>query len=371
MLIGIDASRANKKEKTGTEWYSYYLIQEFKKLNSEGDQFILYSKEALCDGLENLPPNWRSKILTSSLRRFWTQWRLSWEMIKDKPDILFVPAHTIPLIHPKRTVTTLHDIGFERFPEIYNFQELAYHRFSARFAIKHAKRVITVSNFSKQEMIDIYGADPEKISVVYNGYNSDLYKKLPKEEASSILEKYNISQPYFLFLGRLEEKKNVAGLIRAFNLLMRDERFGDYKLVLVGRSGYFGYQKIKDEIFHSPVKDKILELGWVEEQDLPAFYNGATAFIFPSFYEGFGIPITEAMACGTPVVCSNRAALPEIAGGAGILIEPENFEEFGRKMGEVVNDENLRRTLIEKGLERAKLFSWKKCAEETMKILKQ
>lgn len=373
MLIGIDASRANKFHKTGTEWYSYHLIQELKKLNTKSDQFILYSKEALRGGLKDLPEGWQSKVLCWPPKKLWTQLRLSAEMLINKPDVLFVPAHTIPLVHPRNTITTLHDVGFERYPEIYSKKELAYHRFSARFALRHAKHIITPSEFSKREIIELYNADPSKISVIYNGYDKDKYKILSKEEVNSILDKYNLNKPYFFFVSRLVEKKNVVGLLEAFQkfieLGIRNHELG-INLVLVGEPGY-GYDKIKKTIGESGVKEKIIELGWVPEEDMPALFNGATAFVFPSFYEGFGIPVLEAMACGTPVICSKRASLPEVVGEAGILIDPQNIGELTKEMVRVTSDENLRHDLRERGLKQAQNFSWGKCAEETYRVLRQ
>jgi len=382
MLIGIDASRANKLHKTGTEWYSYHLIQELKKLNTDSDQFILYSKEKLQGDLGELQENWKSKILRWPPKKLWTQLRLSWEMLVHKPDVLFVPAHTIPVIHPKNTITTLHDVGFERYPEIYSKKELAYHRFSARFALKHAKRIITPSNFSKQEMIDIYETNSDKISVIYNGYDRNKYKVLPREEIQKVLDKYSLDKPYFFFVSRLVEKKNVIGLIKAFRIFIesgirnprpRQAKRGGHEsginLVLVGEPGH-GYGRIKKAIENSAVKDRIIKLGWVAEEDMPALFNGAMAFVFPSFYEGFGIPVLEAMACGIPVIASNKASLPEIVGKAGLLVDPKNIEELAKKMGKVVSDEGLRSEMREKGLKQAQKFSWEKCAEETYRILK-
>lgn len=372
MLIGIDASRANRIKKTGTEWYSYYLIQEMKKLESGESRFVLYSREPLRGELAELPAAWSSKVLAWPPRKLWTQLRLSYELVRHCPDKLFVPAHTIPLIHPPDTITTLHDIGFEKFPKLYSAAELIYHRFSAKLAIKKARHIITVSHFSKQEMVEIYGAPPQKISVVYNGYNDRIYRRLNEKTTNEILTEQQIKKPYLLFVGRLEEKKNIKRLVQAFAILKKKLKLKPYdlNLVLAGRPG-FGYNKIREEIEKNDLADSVIEPGWLGEEKLPALYNGAEVFVFPSLYEGFGIPLLEAMACGTPVVTSKITSLPEIAAGAGLLVNPENPEDIAEAIEKILNDKNLKSELISKGLERVKNFSWEKCACETLEVIRE
>ncbi len=368
MLIGVDASRANNIEKTGVEWYSYHIIRAMMKKDRK-NRYFLYSREPLQGGLEDRPGNWESRVLKWPFR-LWTQLRLSWEMLINSPDILFISAHAIPFIHPhgpKRTITTLHDIGFERFPELYSPAERAYHRWAVKFALKHVDTAITVSQFSKDEMIRAYGADPEKIKVVHLAYDHESYRVIMDQRAiNNVLHKYNIDRPYLLYVGRLEKKKNTLRLIKAFARL-NDK---DMKLVLVGKKG-FGSEKAEAYIEKEGLKDRVIMPGWVEQDDLPYLLNGARAFIFPSLYEGFGMPILEAMACGCPVLCSNTTALPEVAGDAALLINPCDKKELARGMEMIIEDIELRNMLINRGLQRAKDFSWEKCAEETMKILEK
>lgn len=400
MIIGLDASRANKKEKTGTEWYSYYLIQEMKKISDQNDQFILYSKEALSGGLENLPSNFKSKVLKWPPKFLWTQIRLSWEMLWHRPDLLFITAHTIPLFHPKNTICTLHDVGFERLPDLYSKEqigyqpslwkklvklmvkiftlgkygntELDYHRFSARFALKHAKKVITVSQFSRQEITDIFAANPEKIIVIYHGYDQKKYRAhLEQTKIDNILKKYQIDKPFFLSIGRLEEKKNTAGLIEAFGLFKnwKNEKI-NYQLVLVGSPGY-NFQKVKDKIEKYHLKDSVIMPGWMPEDEIPYLMGAAEIFIFPSFYEGFGVPLLEAMACGTPIITSNLSSLPEVADWAALLINPYNPTEIASAMIKLTKDKDLRNELVKKGWQRIKNFSWSICARKTLEVLKK
>jgi glycosyltransferase involved in cell wall biosynthesis len=448
MIIGIDASRANKIQKTGVEWYSYYLIEELKKvtsnchcdfnchceedpstdsgqtLQSRGpsviarspdllvrttkqshkNRYILYSDKLLQGDLAKLPSNWQSKVLKWPPKFLWTQLRFSWEMLivylqivfrriaslvrfrsapadllamtEGRPDVLFIPAHVIPIIYPKRVVTTIQDLGFERFPEVYSWWQRFYLRWSTKFALKHAEKIIVPSEFTKKELIDLYSLGfslkelENKIKVIYHGYDEKTYRIIKDLRFKNKDSKFK-SQEFILYIGRLEKKKNVLGLIKAFkifktyNLQPTTYKLKSYNLILIGQPG-FGYEEIKKEL--KDQKD-IIELGWVEQKDLPYFLNKAFLFIIPSFYEGFGLPVIEAMACGTPVIASQAGSLPEITGGAALLFNPNKPEELAEAMKKVLEDENLRKKLQAKGFEQAKKFSWSKCAKETLSMI--
>ena len=372
MTIGIDASRANKSEKTGTEWYSYHLIQELKKITDPKDQFVLYSREKLRDEIGDLPPNWQSRVLNWAPKKLWTQIRLSWEMWQRPPEMIFIPAHTIPLIHPDKVVTTCHDVAFLRLPEAYDWLALRYHKFAIKFVIRHAAKIISVSEFTKNELVEFFKISPGRIAVVPNGYDSERYKVIEDKEAvAKVLEKYKITEPYILYAGRMELKKNTPGLVEAFGLLKKSSKFQvpSYKLVLVGQPG-FGYEKVIKAIADNDLQNDVIMPGWVGKHDLPHLMNGAAVFVFPSLYEGFGIPILEAMACGTPVVASGIPALREVAGEAAYLVDPYSPENMAEGINRVLTDEHLREDLKIRGLERARQFSWERCAKETWEVLR-
>ncbi len=397
MLIGIDASRANLQHKTGTEWYAYHLIQNFKKIADPRDQFILYSKDKLKGDLGVLPNNFSSKVLGWPPKFLWTQLRLAWEMIWHKPDVLFVPAHTIPIFHPSKTITTLHDVGFEHDAKLYSTNkigpadsllkkilalvvriltlgkygssELDYHRWAARFALKHARTIITVSQFSKNEILNYYPTDPKKLKVIYHGI-SDIYKKITdSKKISEVLKKIGVNTPFFLYVGRWEQKKNTAGLIEAFNEFIKTDPI-NHKLVLVGRPA-FGFEEIKKKMNEYTLKKRILLLDWQPEENLAVLYNAATAFVFPSVYEGFGLPILEAMKCGSPVITSNQGAMKEIAGNAALLVNPKETSAIAQAMSKITSDQTFRQRLIESGFKRAAMFSWEKSASLTLDTLKK
>jgi len=371
-LIAIEAARPNRRQKTGTEWYGYHVIQQMKKIaDPREDRFILYSNSPLHSGLEKMPnKSWREKELGWLLPRFWTQGRLSFEMLINPPDVLYVPAHAMPIIHPKKTVVTLHDVGFERFPELYSKPDLWYHRWSAKYVISQAAKIITVSHFSKNELIELYAAPAEKIHVTHLGFDSDRYKAIDNQDKiDRVLEKYNIKKPYIFYIGRLEKKKNIPLLVEAFGRYKRQNKPDEHRLVLVGRPG-FEYEKIKESVKRYDLADWVIEPGWVPEEDIPYLYNGATCFAFPSRYEGFGIPLLEAMATETPILASRAASIPEVAGDAALYFQTDDIESLVANLRAILRDEVLRDQLRKNGRKRARAFSWEKTAKNTLDILK-
>ncbi|MFH0854094.1 MAG: glycosyltransferase family 1 protein [bacterium] len=376
MIIGIDASRADKKIKTGTEWYSYFLIEELKKITAgTGHKIILYSREPLHGDLAKLPANWENKILKWPPKYLWTNIRLSLEMLLNPPDVLFIPAHSVPLLHPENTVVTWHDIGFEKFKHLYTPQTYWYHKWTVRYSLKHAKKVIVISEFTKNEILELFKISADKMAVIYNGYDNNKYHMdLEKNNIREVLDKYKILSPYIFFIGRLEEKKNIAGLVKAFAKLRESARIGNLingnnlKLVLAGRRGY-GYEKVEKIIKENNLQDDVIELGWTAQEDVPYLLAGASIFCFLSFYEGFGIPILEAMACGVPVLASDISVLKEVAGNAAIFVDSRSIENIARELEKLLKDKALRDEFILRGLEHVKNFSWEKCARKTWKII--
>lgn len=422
MLIGIDASRANRKFKGGTEWYSYYLIRELAKIDSK-NQYILYSDKPLSGGLVDLTGetnrtdyktkidkggwqkitsrhnNFEAKILNWPFTYFWTQIRLSWEMFFYPPDVLFIPAHTLPFIHPAKSVVTIHDIGFERDQGLYGSDKIGprefisekivnllvslfthgkfkpnvldYHSWSVRFALKHAKAIIAVSNFTRNEIIDVYHAGKNKIKVVYNGFNDAIYKKIESsEKIEQVLDKYGIKSPYIFYVGRLEKKKNTPALVNAYAIMREKYKNIRHKLVLAGNAS-LGFDEVKYVIQEFNLNEEVIITGWIPEPDLPYIYNGASLFVFPSCYEGFGIPLLQAMACSVPIAASAIAPLLEIAAGAAWFFNPQDKYDMAEKMAEVLLDKKLANGLINGGASRVKDFSLAKCAKETLAALEK
>ena len=374
MLIGIDASRANKSKKTGVEWYSWHVIQNLKELTKGSEHsWVLYSNEALKNSLEKLPKNWYEIRAHWPVKKGWTQVRLSYELWRRPSDVFFIPAHVLPRIAPKKTVVTVHDVGFRRLPQLYKSRDRRFHEWSTKDIAKRAERVITVSEFSGREISELYGIDPSKIAITPNGIDHDRYRPISDpEEIEERLTRYRIPKPYFLAIGRLEAKKNTANLIKAFTLFKARRGVGDpTKLVLIGNPG-FGFEEIKKAIADSNVKQDILQLGYIPEADKPAIINGAQAFIHPSWYEGFGIPPVEAMACGCPVLSSDAASLPEVLGkDAALYFPPGELEGMVQAMTRIQDESGLAQKLRVAGITRASGYTWKNTAELTLPVLTQ
>lgn len=421
MIIGIDASRANREHKSGTEWYSYYLIREISKLDSE-NQYILYSDKPLSGGLADLASsdhlavtsefkydldgyqiiksphnNFKARVLHWPFWNFWTLGRLTIEMILKKPEVLFIPAHALPLITPKKTVNTIHDVSFKIEGDVYQKEQMGSRRrfwrgvveiivrlltrgkygansrdyldWSVKHSLKHSKRIIAISEETKNEIEKNYGGQGEKIAVIYNGYNREIYP--PAADArkqEEILSKYGISKPFILNVGRLERKKNTPLLIEGFARAKHLSKTIKEKLVLVGDAS-FGYDEVKYTIEEFELDDDVIMPGWVDEADMPYIFSAASAFIFPSRHEGFGIPVIQALACGLPVACSDIQVLREVAGDAVLFFNNKDKDDLARAIEQIINDKNLRDSLIAKGLERAKKYSWEECARETLAVI--
>jgi glycosyltransferase involved in cell wall biosynthesis len=364
MFIGLDASRANNVTKTGVEWYSYHLIQGLKKFDND-NRYFLYTPNKLNQELGKLPNNFEEKILKWPSSFFWTKGRLSLEMLFNKPDILFVPAYTFPFVGGKKNIITWHDLAYERFPEYYSRRELLSLKTGAKRMLKMADKILTVSNFTKSELMEIYNLESARIEVINLGLDSEKYN-LNKIKPTS-LDKFELTKPYLIFIGRLEEKKNIVNLIKGFNLLKTKFHL-DYQLVLIGSSGY-GKKKIFKEINESPYKKDIKIFGWLPEEEKINLLAKAKIFIYPSFYEGFGLPLLEAMSLKVPIVASDIPVHREIAENAAIFFQPTNFEELAKTINELANNNELKLDLINRGLERVKNFSWEKTCKKTISVI--
>lgn len=357
MLIGFDGSRAFRKNKTGTEEYSYQLLKALSKIDHK-NRYSVYVRElpttCLPAGKANyqLPTNF--SIRKISWPRFWTQGGLAIQTFRDRLDVLFVPSHTLPIIRNPglKTVMTVHDLGVEYLPKLHQLKQQIYLKYITRYQLKSATKLIAVSKATKDDLVKRARIDPRKISVIYEGYDKKLFK--PDTKASSL-------SPYYLFVGTVQPRKNLERLIKAF------ARTSGVKLVIAGSRGW-----LADEIYKLPkklkIEDRVKFLGYVQDKDMPALYSGAIALLFPSLFEGFGLPLLEAQACGCPVLTSNVSSMPEVAGKGAVLVNPYDVNDIVKGMNRIKNKE-LRIKLIKAGFENIKRFSWERCARETLKVL--
>lgn len=414
MLIGIDASRANRKERTGTENYAFYLIKHFAQLDKD-NQFILYSDQTLSADLSDLVEakvvggqigawqkvkspydNFQAKILKWPFPFFWTIIRLSWEMLCHKPDILFVPSHTLPLILARRNFNTVHDVAFmerssfyaQSFSKRYLFQlaldilvrvftfgkyrasQADYLRWSTLFSLKHSDKIITVSDSSRHEINNYFPGFGDKINVIHNGYDTVSYRASDEQDLDeSVLDTYKLRAPYALCVGRVESKKNITKLLESWRFALDSFPGFNLNLVLAGRPGE-GFQEIHDLADSLSLGNKVTFLGWVPECDMPAIMRKALFLVFPSHYEGFGLPLLHAMACGTPILASDIAVFREVAGSAALFFDRLNVADLAEKTNSLHVDSGLRASLSEAGLKRSKDFDWAKCAQQTLELIK-
>ncbi len=370
MIIGIDASRADAEQKTGVEWYAFHIIEQLKKQLPDTVRVVLYSDKPLQGELAELPSHWESKVLSWSPKRFWTQIRLSLEMMMHPPDVLFVPAHVMPLVHPGKTVVTVHDVAAKAFPESYSRFEQWYTLWSARFALNRAWQIIVPSDFTKQELLSLSDeSHDEQIQVIHHGFNTVFSPIDNQLTIKKVLNTYGIQKPYLLSIGRLETKKNTRRIIEAFHILKQRPEHSDLQLVLVGKPGH-GYGAVEKRLSGSSFKDDIIRPGWVSQDDLPALMNGASVFVFPSLYEGFGIPVLEALACGTAVVTSQASSLPEVGGTVVMAVDPLSSQAIADGIAEVL-EEGVGDDVIRKRIDHAQQFSWVKAGEETARVLRR
>jgi len=364
MRIGVDASRTTERWRTGTEGYSLHLIHELLRLGTE-HRFWLYFNQAPPSGL--LAAGGEKRVMP--FPRLWTHARLSWEMLLRPPDLLFVPSHVLPIVHPPRSVVTVHDLGFLYFPESHTAFQNAYLRWSTRYNGRSAARVVADSEATRQDLIRHYQIDVGKIAVIYPGRDESIAQVTDTCILADLRARLGLAERYLLYVGTLHPRKNLVRLVEAFAGALPDLWPGT-QLVLAGRKGWL-HHEILASVRQLGLQNTVLFPGYVPKADLPALLSGAAAFLFPSLYEGFGFPVVEAMACGVPVVCSGTSSLPEVAGDAALLVDPLDTAALSQAIRRVVSEEPLRRSLVERGWQQAMRFSWGRCARQVLDLLEE
>jgi len=353
-IIGIDASRALSAAPTGTEGYSYHLIRALLPHLDEQYSARLYLRTvpdpAAFPGAE---------LHVIPLPRLWTHVRLSWEMARHTPDLLFVPAHVIPPVRPKRTLVTIHDLGYRYFPEAHPRRQRLYLDWSTRWNVRVASHILADSCATRDALMQEYGIAASKITVAYPGYNSDLAPVRDARTLAAVQTRYAIPGPYILFIGRLQPRKNLVRLIEAFARLAPDRP--DLSLVLAGPTGWLA-EPIRARVHELGLEERVLFPGYIAETDKAALISGAQVFAYPSLYEGFGFPALEAQACGVPLLASNISSLPEVVGDGGMLVDPLDEIAIAEGLARLLDDVMLRRTLVALGSANLRRFSWEATA---------
>ncbi len=297
--------------------------------------------------------------------RLWHRARLPIpvEVFTGPVDLFYSPDFVLPPTRPRtRTLLTVHDLSFLHYPDHFVPKLVRYLERVVPASVARADRVLADSEATRADLIRLLGTPPEKVEVLYSGVDARFRPEPEPGERERLRARYGLDRPYVLSVGTLQPRKNYVRLIRAFVRLPDTGRV----LVIAGGRGWL-YESVLEEAARHP--DRVRVLGFVEDEDLPALYRGADLFVFPSFYEGFGLPVLEAMACGVPVVCSGVSSLPEVAGDAALLVDPEDEEGLGRAMQRALEDEELRGEMRVRGQARAALFTWERAARQLLRVI--
>jgi len=373
MRIGIDA-HAIGAQQGGNETYIRNLIKSLAEIDGD-NRYIIYLANARAaaqwrDEFTNQYTNFSVKLLPPPTPLVRVPVFLAYELFRRPVDVLHV-QYTAPPFCRIPVVATIHDLAFERMPETFTRRGSFQLKLTVRRTAKKAARIVTVSEYSRQDLLSIYKLPPEKVVVTYNGIES-CFTPRPSfpNEAEEVRGRFGISRDFLLAVGSLQPRKNLVRLIRAYAKL-RSEREGfTQQLVIVGRKLWLAHE-IFDEVKKQRWADDVILTGYVADEDLPSLYRAARAFVYPSLFEGFGLPPLEAMACGTPAVTSGVSSLPEVTGDAALLIDPNDEQALANALIEIVNDERLRAELREKGIAQAKKFTWRDAAEKTLKLYQE
>ncbi len=374
MTIGINGYEAvvprfgyDKKtglpNRVGSGEIAFETLSQLYELDKKNDYRIYVPVQKTAD-MPQERLGWKYVVVKN--RKLWTATALSKKLFADRGtlDVFFSPTHYLPLYVGCPSAISILDLSYIHFPGLFKKKDLYQMKFWGGYSVKRASKIITISQSSKNDIINFYKVESEKVAVVYPGIKKVSSSKYQVESMEKIREKYGIKGDYILFVGTLQPRKNIVRLVEAMSELENKE----VKLVVVGKKGW-----MFEEILKSPqkfgVSNRVKFLESVPDEDLPSLYENAQCFVLPSLYEGFGLPVLEAMQNGCPVIVSKVSSLPEAGGDAALYINPQDSSDIAEKIDKVLSDENLRGQMIRKGYEQVKKFSWEKSAAETLKVL--
>ena len=368
MRIGIDAHCLGQ-QKTGNETYTYNLVKHLGLLESEGMDYVIYLTAKANGSAGTLAgPRSRTRLIRPESPYLRIPLGFAMQTRTEKLDV-FHAQYFLPHHLQCRTVLTVHDILYERYPQFFTRKDLFRNKIGIRASCRQADHIITVSESSKRDLIEIYGLDPSRITVTYHGLE-DGYRPLDQVEAKEYLaRKYGLHGDFILYVGAIQPRKNVPRLLSAFAELKR--KLGiPHKLVIVGPKAWLATEALRTIENHSN-RDDVIVTGYVPHEDLPHFYNAAKIFTYVPICEGFGLPVLEAFACGTPTITSLGSSLEEVAGGAAMLVDPLDVSSISSAMEGVLSDPQLRERLRTLGLARSRQFSCREMAERTQAVYRQ
>ena len=371
MRIGIDYTSA-VQQRAGIGRYTRELVRALSRMDRKND-YLLFS--AGRDRLEEAwPDNFRRRSLPltdGQLAAIWHRLHLPLpaELVTGPIDLLHSPDFSLPPVRRAKTVLTVHDLSFMRFPECSPPPLLDYLMGAVPASVERANMVVADSESTRRDLIELLGVEDDRVTVVHGGLESRFRPETDVAGTRVIMQRYGIRRPYLLALGTLQPRKNFARLIRAYHALRNEHRI-PHQLVIGGGKGWLA-GGIYDTIAELDLREQVLLAGFVDDADLPAIYTAADVFAFPSLYEGFGIPVLEAMACGTPVVASSSSSIPEVAGDAALLVSPEDVEGLSHALWRLIDDGELRDRLVNRGFSQARRFTWESSAYRLLSVYEQ
>jgi len=370
MRIGIDAT-ALPPQPVGAGNYIIQLIRALASLNVN-DEFVIFAHQK-GHALINLPEKDSFEWIifedrNPGSRLIWEQTLFPQLVKKSGVNLLHSLHYTRPMKLPCASVVTFHDMTFFLYPELHTRAKRLFFPLAIRASARRADALIAVSESTRQDVIRVLGISPEKIITIQSGVDPAFRPINDTVAKGKIAEKYDLPERFILYVGLIEPRKNLPMLISAFKRLIDSGE--DYKLVLVGRYGWM-YEELLKQINNLDLEGMIHFTGYVSQEDLPLVYNLSSLFVYPTIYEGFGLPVLEAMACGVPVITTDVSSLPEIVGEAGMLVPVNDVKALYGAMIEVLRDEDLRRKMINKGIQRAAKFTWEQTAKLTFQVYQQ
>jgi glycosyltransferase involved in cell wall biosynthesis len=361
MRIGI-AARGLSIQSGGVKQYIESLISALQKINNNNKYYIFYNS----DSFKGRYPKANEIVLNSSSKLFWDYYLLP-KAVKDyKLDIMLFPKNVMPFFINCKSIIVIHDLAyFMHELNAYPLIDTIYMRLMIKSSVRRANHIIAISENTKQDVMKMLNVKTDRISIIYEAMDEN-YKQINDEiKLAEIEKKYDLNNRFIFYCGSLSPRKNIIRLLVAFDTI-KDKI--PHKLVLTGGKSW------KDKKVHNLIEkmgDDVIKLGHVPDEDMPMLYNLADLFVYPSLYEGFGLPTLEAMACGCPVIASNTSSIPEVVGDAGIMVDPYNVDEMAKAMYDILTDDELKDDMVKRGQKRIKKFSWEKCAKETLYVLER
>jgi glycosyltransferase involved in cell wall biosynthesis len=366
MRIAIDAHSVGTGL-AGNETYAANLIEALAEIDAENSYTLYVTKREAVARLKNRWRNFQVRRTLPHTPLVRVPVTLVAELRRRPVDLLHV-QYTAPPVAPCPVVATIHDISFEHLPETFKRRSRAQMRLTIRRTARDSAHIIAPSEFTRRDIIETYRIAPEKITTIPLAAASHFRPVTNEDELTQVQRRYGIESSYILAVGSIQPRKNLARLIEAYALLHQTTRAVRLpKLVVVGKRAWL-YAETLRAVEKSKVREQIIFTGYAPESDLPALYSGARCFVYPSYFEGFGLPPLEAMQCGAPVIVGNRTSLPEVVGDAGLQIDPFDVDALASALERLIEDESLRANLRERGLERARQFSWRETARRTLAV---